>query len=95
MLLGIFHVDAVHNVVHILAGAVALWAAMSEDAKASRMYFQVIGVVFAILALLGWFSGDNNVLGFLTNNMADAVLHTVIAVVALYYGFGASSDAKA
>jgi uncharacterized protein DUF4383 len=30
MLFGIFHVNAAHNVVHLLSGAVALWAGMTS-----------------------------------------------------------------
>jgi hypothetical protein len=60
-----------------------------SDGKAAKTYFQVFGVIYAIVAILGFISGDAPVLGFLANNMADAWLHAVIAVVALYMGFGA------
>lgn len=86
MLLGIFHVNAAHNIVHLLSGAAAL-AAGFTSVKAARIYFQVFGVVYALVALLGFVVGDGMLLGLVSNNMADTWLHLVIASAALYLGF--------
>jgi len=86
-LLGLFHINTLHNVVHIASGAVALWAAMSTERNA-KLYFQIFGVVYALVAVLGFVYGDQPILGLVANNAADAWLHVVIAVVALYLGFG-------
>lgn len=85
LLLGIFEVDALHNIIHIITGGVALWASMTST-KAAKLYFQVFGVVYALVAVLGFLSGS--FLGMMTVNGADNVLHVVIAAVALYAGFG-------
>lgn len=90
-LLGIFHVNALHNVVHIASGLVALFSGFYA-ARAARMYFQVFGVVYALVAVLGFVYGDNAILGLVANNMADTLLHVVIAAAALYLGFGLKSD---
>ena len=87
MLLGLFHVNAAHNVVHLLSGAVALWAGLTS-ASNSRLYFRVFGVVYALVAVLGFVSGDEPVLGIVANNAADTWLHVLIAVVSLALGFG-------
>jgi len=86
MLLGIFHVNAAHNVVHLLSGAVALWAGMTSAAYA-RTYFRVFGIIYALVALLGFYAGNGMLLGLISNNTADTALHLVIAVVALVLGF--------
>ena len=86
MLLGIFHVNTLHNIVHLLSGAVALWAAMTSVAYA-RAYFRIFGIVYALVAILGFYSGDSPVLGLIANNAADTWLHVAIAVVALLLGF--------
>ncbi len=52
MLLGIFHVNTAHNLVHIVSGAIFLFAAMS-GAGAARLWFQIFGVIYAIVAVLG------------------------------------------
>ena len=86
MLLGIFHVNAVHNIVHLLSGAVALITGLTSTA-AARMYFRVFGIIYALVAILGFFTGDGLLLGLISNNMADTWLHVLIALVALALGF--------
>jgi uncharacterized protein DUF4383 len=86
MLLGIFHVNAVHNIVHLLSGAVALITGLTSTA-AARMYFRVFGIVYALVAILGFFTGYGLLLGLISNNMADTWLHVLIALVALALGF--------
>src|SRR3954470_11180148 len=73
-LMGIFHVNTVHNIIHLLSGAVALWAGYTSF-KASRAYFQVFGVIYALVTLLGLMAGNNDVLGVVANNTADVFLH--------------------
>lgn len=94
MLLGVFHVNAAHNVVHLLSGAVALWAGYTSVA-ASRLYFRIFGVVYALVAVLGFVVDDGMILGLITNNTADTWLHVAIAVVALALGFGVKEGAVA
>jgi hypothetical protein len=86
MLLGIFHVNTAHNVVHLLSGVVALWAGLSSTEYA-RLYFRIFGVVYVLVAVLGLFAGNGMVLGVISNNMADTALHVVIGLVALVLGF--------
>jgi hypothetical protein len=86
-LLGIFHVNAAHNIIHLLSGAAALWAS-STSTLASRRYFQIFGIVYALVALLGMFYGDEPLLGFIAHNGADVILHVLIAAASLWLGFG-------
>jgi len=94
MLLGIFHVNAAHNLVHLLSGAVALWAAMTSAAYA-RTYFRVFGIVYALVAVLGFFTGNGMLLGLISNNMPDTWLHVLIAAAALALGFVVKEPAPA
>jgi hypothetical protein len=84
MLLGIFHVNAFHNIVHLLSGLVAL--AMSGSNAMARLYFRVFSVVYGLVAVLGLFAGNHDLLG-MAHNYADLGLHVVIASAALYLGF--------
>lgn len=93
-LLGIFHINTLHNIIHLASGAVALMAGYASY-KASRTYFQVFGIVYALVALLGLMSGDNDILGLVANNGADNLLHIAIAAAALYLGFGPVRDEAA
>jgi hypothetical protein len=93
-LLGIFHVNTAHNIVHILSGAVALIAA-ATSARAAQMYFRVFGLVYGLVALLGFMAGgDQPVLGIIANNAADNWLHLAIALVSLGLGFAPDLVAK-
>jgi len=84
MLLSIFQVDAMHNIVHILTGIVAIAAAMGAGTYA-RLYFQVFGALYALVAVLGFITGGS-VLGMMMN-MPDHLLHVLLAAFALYVGF--------
>lgn len=86
-LLGIFHVNALHNVIHLASGAVALAAGYSS-VLAARRYFQVFGVIYALVTVLGFIYMDEAILGLVANNTADNFLHVVIAGTALTLGFG-------
>ncbi|MBI5645176.1 DUF4383 domain-containing protein [Candidatus Kaiserbacteria bacterium] len=85
MILGIFQTDMLHNVIHLATGIVAILAAMAGSYV--RLYFQVFGVVYALVAVVGFVQGST-VLGLIGVNMADNVLHLAIAVAALWVGFG-------
>ncbi|MBI4093490.1 DUF4383 domain-containing protein [Candidatus Kaiserbacteria bacterium] len=92
MLLGIFEVDPLHNVIHLLSGALAIGAVLAGNY--ARLYFQVFGVVYAVVAVVGFMQGDT-VLGLIAANTADHMLHLVIAAVALYVGFGMKEGSMA
>jgi hypothetical protein len=93
MLLGIFHVNTAHNVVHLLSGAAALFAGMTSFG-ASRMYFRIFGVIYGAVAVMGLMHmGEHTMLlGLISNNDADTYLHIGIAAVSLLLGFMPAKD---
>jgi hypothetical protein len=86
-LLGIFHVNAAHNLVHILSGIVAIICGL-KSGHAAQLFFRTFGLVYGLVALLGFVMGDRPIFGLISNNLADAWLHTGIAAVSLALGFG-------
>ncbi|PLS81346.1 hypothetical protein CYG49_02325 [Candidatus Saccharibacteria bacterium] len=90
-LLGLFHVNGIHNVIHLASGIVALGVGFSSN-QASRLYFQIFGVVYALVAALGLIYGNQPILGVVTNNLADTLLHIAIAATALALGFGTPKE---
>lgn len=80
-LFGLFEVDVTHNVIHILTGLIGLLAAKGGKGPA-RTYLLVFGIVYAIVAVLG-FTMNGDILGFFHANMEDNILHTVTALVFL------------
>ena len=86
-LLGVFAVNGAHNIVHILTGVIALAIALASPANMS-MFFKIFGVVYALVAVLGFFAGDQPLLGIIAHNTADMWLHVLIAAATLWIGFG-------
>jgi hypothetical protein len=84
-LLGIFHVNVLHNIVHLLFGALGV-ACVGSFAMA-RGYFRFVAVAYALLAILGIFPVVQFMFGFIPIEGADVFLHAGLAVVAGYFGF--------
>jgi Domain of unknown function (DUF4383) len=94
MLLGIFMVSPAHSVVQIVSGIIFLIASMS-GAGAARLWFQIFGIIYAIVAILGFMNPNGMLLGMISNNPADTWLHVVLAVVMLIIGFATPKSAAA
>ena len=88
MLLGIFPVNAVHNLVHVGLGIWGLVAGMSL--AAAIFYFRGITVIYGLLAVLGLIPATSSLFGLAPIHGADVVLHAVLALVAGYLGFARS-----
>jgi len=89
MLLGIFHVNLAHNIIHLASGAVFLLCGLA-GAGPSRTFFRIFGIVYLLVAVLGYMNGDKPILGMVANNMNDVWLHVALAAVMLFLGFGTS-----
>jgi hypothetical protein len=94
MLFGLFMVGTVHNIIHLGSGIVALMCAFAGPGAAAA-YFKIFGVVYLLVALIGFAYGNSPLLGMVEHNKADIGLHILIAAVALWLGFGARSTARA
>ncbi len=93
-LLGIFAIDGTHNVIHILSGVVGLAAGFAAGNRYARLYALVFGIVYAIVTIVGFVQGTT-VLGLIPVNLADNLLHTLIAISALGVYFASSSPSAA
>src|SRR4051812_26733411 len=94
MLLGIFMVNATHSIVHIASGAVFLICGMAS-AAASSTFFKIFGVVYALVAVMGFVVGNGMIFGLISNNTADTWLHVVLAASMLFLGFAAPASRTA
>jgi hypothetical protein len=94
MLFGLFMVGPVHNIIHLASGAAALLCAFA-GAGAARKYFQIFGIVYLLVALIGFVYGNSPIMGIMEHNVHDIWLHILIAAAALYFGFAArDTDAR-
>ena len=85
--LGVFHVNAAHNAVHLLSGLVALICGLASE-RAATLFFRIFGIVYGLVGVLGLVGGDQPILGVISNNRADVWLHIAIAAASLLIGFG-------
>ena len=85
----IFHADTVHNMVHIISGALFVLIAMAAPAYAGT-FLIVFGIVYPAIGVIGLMTmgneGMGTVLGFLHVNGADNYLHIVLGIVILLAG---------
>ncbi len=91
-LLGIFEVNPLHNVAHLLIGAVLLGAGRASLA-AARATNTTIGGAYLLLGVVGLFilSSSANILAL---NAADNGLHFASALVLLAVGVAADKAAR-
>ena len=82
---GLFAVNTAHNLVHLLSGTAILACALSGVATALSL--QIFGVVYALVAILGFFLHGELLLGLIRVNHADHWLHVLLAVLILAAGF--------
>ena len=82
-LLGIFHVNWLHNLVHLGTGLLGL--AMAARTPSARLFAQALGVIYTVVFVAGLFTGD--LFGILPLNGADNVLHLLTAAASLLIGF--------
>lgn len=89
-LLGLFPVNAVHDLVHILIGFGGILAAASF--AGARSYFRTIAVLYAVLAVFGIIPLTNTLFGLAPLTGLDVGLHALTAIVAAYFGWGARPE---
>lgn len=82
-LLGIFPVNALHNVVHLAIGAALLYGATSTAAAIAVA--RAVGVVYILVGLLGFVSADT--FGLMPIGGSDILLHLGTGLVLLAVGF--------
>lgn len=81
--LGLFPVNTLHNLVHLIFG---LWGLLaSRGIRASRNYAQVSGVAYILLAVLGFVAPDG--FGLLPLGGNDILLHAIIGIPLAIVGF--------
>ncbi|KGJ72874.1 hypothetical protein GY21_12555 [Cryobacterium roopkundense] len=92
LILGIFEVNPLHNVAHLLIGAALLIAGLSS-VSAAKATNTTIGAVYLLLGIVGFFLVGTS-LNILALNTADHFLHLASAIVLLGVGLGADKSVQ-
>lgn len=89
-LLGLFPINVLHNVVHLLVGILGIVA--SNTLGSSRLYSGVLAIFYGVLAVMGLFPPTQATLGLIPIFGNDVWLHGLTAAIATYFGFFATPD---
>jgi hypothetical protein len=84
-LVGLFPVNILHTVVHLVIGVWGIAAASS--AVKARFYARSLAVFYGVLAVMGLIPGLNTVFGFIPIHSHDVWLHAGTAAIAAYFGW--------
>lgn len=93
LLFGIFEVNHLHNIIHVLIGAVLLAAGL-KSIRHSKTANTAVGAIYLLVGIIGLFILDS-ALNILALNNADNVLHFVSALILLGVGLGMERNVNA
>lgn len=91
-LLGIFPINVIHNVVHLLIGT---WGVLAwKTFGGARGFARGLAVLYGLLAVLGLIPATATLFGLAPLYSHDVWLHAGTAIVAAYFGFGPPSHGE-
>ena len=85
-----------HNIIHLATGIIGLWAAMASGGRNAGMFAKVFGVVYTLVAVMG-FAGISDLGSIkLGLNTMYNVIHLVVGLLGMAAGFmGGAARASA
>ena len=87
------HLSLVHNIIHLVSGAISLYLGLKGTESAARTFCRVFGIVYLLLGVVGFLLGTGpdrmfTVLpGQLELGTMDHVVHVLLGIVFLVGGF--------
>jgi hypothetical protein len=88
-LLGLFPINVLHNIVHLLVGI--LGVAAYARVETARNYARGLAIFYGLLAIMGLIPGLNTTFGLIPIFGSDIWLHAGTALLSAYFGFIAPS----
>lgn len=85
LLLGLFPVNLLHDLFHIIMGVIGI--AMFGSERAARGYSRALFLIFGLLTIMGFIPQANTVFGLIPIYDNDVWLHAVTAIVSSYFGW--------
>lgn len=90
-LLGLFHVNVLHNLIHLAFG---IWGVVAWRGGfgPSRLYARGVAIIYALFVVMGLVPVLNYVFGLVPIHGNDVWLHALLALPAAFFGFAAVRD---
>ena len=84
-LFGLFPINIVHNMVHIVFG---IWGLVScRSAGTARLYARGVAIIYGALTIAGFVPGLETMFGFIPLFQNDIWLHGLLALIAAFFGW--------
>lgn len=84
-LMGLFPINVLHNIVHLLVGVLGIAAYRSFSN--ARLFSRGLAIFYGLLAIMGLFPVLNTTFGLIPIFSHDVWLHALTAVAAAYFGW--------
>jgi hypothetical protein len=91
-LFGLFPVNVLHNLVHLVFGVWGL--AVYRRTSAAIGYARTVAVVYALFMVMGFIPGLDTAFGLVPLHGNDVWLHALLAAGAAYFGFVRHGEAE-
>jgi hypothetical protein len=91
--LGLFPVNILHNIVHVLFGVWGLMASRNWDS--AKTYAKATAIIYAMFVVMGLIPGLDTTFGLVPLFGHDVWLHVLLAAPAAYFGFFHRDDRAA
>jgi hypothetical protein len=88
--LGLFPVNILHSLVHLLFGVWGL--AASRSWGGAKAFAKAVAIIYGVLTIMGLIPGLNTTFGLIPLFGNDVWLHALLAVPAAYFGFAHRDD---
>ncbi|HYX40773.1 MAG TPA: DUF4383 domain-containing protein [Pyrinomonadaceae bacterium] len=92
------HLSPLHNIVHLVSGAIALYFGFAGSLGGAKMFCIIFGLVYALLGVCGFLlgSGPDHMLALMDKlhlGTMDHIIHILLGLIFLAGGFLTSSTA--
>ena len=92
------HLTPVHNLVHIVSGAIALYFGFAGSPSAAKGFCLIFGIVYFLLGVAGWFLGTGpehmfSIGTLLMLGKMDHIIHILLGIVFLIGGLLGGKEA--
>ena len=81
VLFGVFQVDLIHNLIHVISGLIGIIAAIPNQRRYAAWYILEMGLIYGAITIIG-FLLNGDVFGFVFFNLNDNLLHAGITGIA-------------
>ena len=93
------HLGKLHNVVHLVSGAISLYMGTKGSLSGARSFCIIFGLIYGLLGVVGYFvgTGPDHMLELprLMLGTRDHIIHIALGVIYLIGGFGTKSGSAA